>query len=752
MTITKGADTVTVIHLVSGGDFGGAKTHVLSLLAGLNQAMQTVLICFQDGAFAQDAIALGLDVRIVASRNPSSSLQTLKAAVTEIQPDVIHCHGSRANMMGMLLKRRCKLPVLTTVHSDYNKDYLGRPLQAVSFGLVNRYSLRKLDYRIGVSSAMKNILIQRKFSPYSLFTIYGGIDFGERTVPVMTDADKMTVLSGFGIDSKPGDVIAGCAARLNPVKDIATLLRAAARIRDTDPHTRLKILIAGQGEQETMLKRLVSQLRLDGMVTFIGWVEDTEKLFSVMDINVLTSISECFPYVLLEGARFGLATVSTDVGGIPDFITHEKNGLLFKPKDIAALGDYLKRLTDDGALRRKLGQSLYETGKTNFSMQRMIETQREIYETVLRRAARPSVKRDRIVLCGAYGRGNVGDDAILQSALAGIRDIDPDLRPVVLSRHPAATRRDFGVDALYTFNLFRFLRHLNKSKLFINGGGNLLQDVTSKRSLWFYLFTIWIARFAKNRILMYGCGIGPVKGRYNRRLTAKILNRNVDAITLREPRSKRELAEYGVTRPGTRLTADLALSLQAAAAENIDAFFASRGLAPQGDYVCIALRQWPGFNPICFGQLADAIVKQLKMIPVFLPIENIHDICAVEEAVKHATVPCIVLPHIGDPSVVIGVLSRMKVVISMRLHALIFAAGQGVPVIAVSYDEKVDAFMEHLGQPQVIGLHELSYEQLMTFLHQTLTADKQTLREGIRRLRELEKENTVVLREILETL
>ena len=84
------------------------------------------------------------------------------------------------------------------------------------------------------------------------------------------------------------------------------------------------------------------------------------------------------------------------------------------------------------------------------------------------------------MICGAYGRGNAGDDAILLAILTELRSIDPDLSFQVFSRSPMDTRRTYRVNAFYTFNGFQAIRYFRKAKFFINGGGSLMQDVTSR--------------------------------------------------------------------------------------------------------------------------------------------------------------------------------------------------------------------------------------------------------------------------------
>ena len=129
-----------VITLISGGDVGGAKTHVLSLISGISSSVEVKLVCFREGEFANDARKLGIDT-LVMEQNVLSCLKQLKKIIRREKYDIIHCHGSRGNTIGMLLKHTCKVPVVTTVHSDNRLDYLGRPFGRLVYGNINRFAL-----------------------------------------------------------------------------------------------------------------------------------------------------------------------------------------------------------------------------------------------------------------------------------------------------------------------------------------------------------------------------------------------------------------------------------------------------------------------------------------------------------------------------------------------------------------------------------------------------------------------------------
>ena len=166
-----------VIHLISGGDSGGAKTHVLSLLQHLNETITAQLVCFRDGPFADEARSLDIPTMICGGNHIFKIRRQLAEYIRQEGFQLIHCHGSRANMIGALLRRLTGLPVVTTIHSDYKIDYMGRPLARCTFGVINTWALRRLDYRIGVSDAMVDLLISRGFPADRFYAIYNGIDF-----------------------------------------------------------------------------------------------------------------------------------------------------------------------------------------------------------------------------------------------------------------------------------------------------------------------------------------------------------------------------------------------------------------------------------------------------------------------------------------------------------------------------------------------------------------------------------------------
>ncbi|MBQ6160237.1 MAG: polysaccharide pyruvyl transferase CsaB [Oscillospiraceae bacterium] len=700
-----------VLHMISGGDVGGAKTHVHTLLAGLTKTENVLLACFMDGPFAREAEALGIPTQVFTGSIPSVVRQ-LTRLTQEQGFEILHCHGARANLIGSLLRRRTGLPTVSTVHSDYRLDYMHRPLAALTYGTLNKLALRRMDNWIGVSQTTAEMLYERGFDPNRTYVISNGVPF-DLPAPAL---DRDSYLRSLGFEPKEDTVVFGIAARISPVKDMGTLIRAFAKVVRSCPSARL--IIAGDGEERERMEALAAELCPAGTVAFAGWISDTHSFYSALDVNLLTSLSEGFPYALPEGASRRCATIATRVGGIPSLVEHESNGLLFTPKDVDTLASYMVRLAQDRELLKTYADRLYEKAKAEYSVEATVARQKEIYESILRRRARTADgKRDGVLICGAYGKGNSGDDAILTAIVRSFRAQDPDLPLYVTSRTPSRTARDTGVGSVYTFHPWKVRRRMRRTALYLSGGGSLIQDATSTRSLWYYLNSIRAAKRLGNPVMMFGCGIGPVRRSLNRRCAGRILQSCVDRITLRDHASLRELEALGVSGIPTRVTADLAFLVSPADPALVEAQCAAQGIAPEDRLLILAPRPWEGMahRLEAFAEAAVYGARRKGYRPVLLAMEPAKDrnVCRqIAELAAAKGVDCPVLEASQDTGAVVGLIRRADAVLAMRLHALIFAAAQGTPFAGVAYDPKITGFMDYMGQGLCCALEEADASRL----------------------------------------
>ena len=278
--------------------------------------------------------------------------------------------------------------------------------------------------------------------------------------------------------------------------------------------------------------------------------------------------------------------------------------------------------------------------------------------------------------------------------------------------------------------------------------------MTSRRSLWFYLHNISAAKRAGCKVQMYGCGIGPVTRENHRKLAAKVLNRNVDVITLREPNSLDELRAMGVAGPQILLTADPALTLHRASDDETDSVLLRSGIPPHGRYICFALRQWRGFEDKAslFASAAKYAYETYGLTPVFAAVEKGQDPIAARQAAAGLDIPHYFLDDAGGAGTIIGALSRMELVVSMRLHALIFAAGQGIPLAGVVYDPKVSAFLRYIGQELFTDLDALTGESLKDMIDRAAAqaSHPEAQAAAVERLQAMEQGNVETAQRLLE--
>ena len=705
-----------IMHLISGGDVGGAKTHVLFLLRGLSKHHQVKLCCFMDGPFAQEAREMGIPTRVLKHKNAFLLRRELIDCIRRGGYDLLHCHGSKANVYSAWIRKKLGIPVISTVHSDPRLDYMGRPLANATLGLMNRTALHHRDAWVAVSDSMKQVLISRDYPGDQIWPIYNGIEFPEK----LPHRPRQEYLRSLGLDWDEACVIFGIAARIASVKDMPTLVKAFAETAKVCPNARL--LIAGDGEQRQSVENLARELCPEDSFHFAGWIGDMNSFYHALDVNMLSSISETFPYAITEGARMYCATISTAVGGVPKLVMEGETGFLVEPGDFHAMAQAMIRMVQEPALRIALGRKLYEKVRTEYSVESMALHQIKIYESVLTRRLRASQGRYGAVICGAYGRGNAGDDAILMTMIRQLRQRDPEIPITVLSRDPIDTASMTGVSSLHILDLPAVGKVMRRSRLYISGGGSLIQNATSNRSLAYYLTSITQAARAGCRVMMYACGIGPVSGRIQKQVVTKILNRYVDLIALRDPESRETLKEFGVASPEIHVTADLAMLMQGNR-KLADRYLEQNGLDPEGKYCMFVLRPWgeDGYHKIkAICAAADHVWEKHGLMPLFFSFEPDRD--RVFNAMTAATVkaPWKILPPISDGTVICGLISRMKLVVSMRLHALIFACSQRTRIVGISYDPKVSGFMNYLGSENCVELSQVTAENVSEMIDNAL--------------------------------
>lgn len=700
-----------VLHLIGGGDVGGAKSHVLSLVKELGKNIDVKIISFRTGVFSKDAKDMGINIEIIKSGNILSDIKQVLNVIKKENYDLIHSHGAKANMVAVVVKKVLRIPTVTTVHSDYKLDYLNSRLKKYTFGVINNLALRLIDNHIGVSKTFKKMLIQRNFDPENIYTVYNGIDFKQQFKPI----PRVKYLKELGIEYDKNIVYIGILARFHPVKGLDILLKAVkVIIKDTK---NVKFIIGGEGEERRNIEKLAKTLGISEYIYMPGFVNYVDFLEAI-DINLLTSWSESFPYVILEGSLFKIPIISSDVGGIADLVTHGVNGYLFKPGDYMKLAENIISLVEDSNKRILFGQRLFEKASKEFSIENMSQNQYKIYVEVLNKSKYfkenfgKSKRNFDVIISGYYGFNNFGDDAMLLSIIDGLKQKNKYIRILVLSHRPIDTRLNYEINSIHRMNMSKMVKYMRKSKLFINGGGNLIQDNTSTRSLIYYLTTILLAKLFKMKVMIYGNGIGPLNRGINKYFSSKILNL-VEVITLREKFSLSTLKEIKVNKPKIEISSDPAflMNLKTSKAkirefENIDS---------EDKLVGFCIRNWLNNEKyiIEIAKAADYVYEKYNLVPIFIPMHYPNDSQMGERISRRMKNKSYVLKNKYNIYQIIDFISQTELLVGMRLHALILAVKLNIPVVGLAYEPKVSAFFEEIESDNILNIDTLKADELI---------------------------------------
>ena len=319
-----------------------------------------------------------------------------------------------------------------------------------------------------------------------------------------------------------------------------------------------------------------------------------------------------------------------------------------------------------------------------------------------------------IVISGYYGFGNAGDEAMLAAMIEALSDLDPHLNIIVLSGNPEDTRRRHGVAAVFRLNYPEIIGAMKKSDLLIIGGGSLLQDVTSDRSLYYYLSIVMLAKKLGKPVMLYGQGIGPVRGELAKG-AVRIIGNMVDLITVRDEGSRDELKLLGITKPPVYVTADAVLAMHPVDKGIGRAILRKHGFEGVAPLIGFSVREWRDWRQYkdVLARAADDMAAEFGARIVFLPMQWPDDLGVARKIAARMKHQAAILDEEYTTSELLSLTGNLDVLIGIRLHALIFAAVMHVPLIGVSYDPKVDRFMETIGDRHVGTLQNITVDALL---------------------------------------
>ena len=349
----------------------------------------------------------------------------------------------------------------------------------------------------------------------------------------------------------------------------------------------------------------------------------------------------------------------------------------------------------------------------------------------------------KIVISGYYGSKNGGDEAMLAAMLEVLREEISDLQVTIISLNPEYTKQRHNVDAVKWLDIYNIIKKIRAADLLISGGGSLLQNVTSGRSLYYYLAIIFFALIFGRRVMLYAQGIGPIRGVLAHKLMNLIVNR-VDLITVRDRGSLEELSRLEINRPKIFCTADPVLAIKPVPLELGEKILSRHSIARDGKLVGVAIRHWIDWEKFQheLATALDKISDKINAKIIFIPMKFPEDITAAQETAALMKKNFSVLDEEFSTQEILSLVGCMDILIGVRLHALIFAGVMNIPMLGISYDPKIERFLDSIGEKPLGNLSDVTADKIFDATLKKLSTHKNSRDDKLlKELGELARKN-----------
>ncbi len=690
-----------ILMALAGLDIGGAETHVVELSKEIKRRGYDVVMVSGGGVYQKEVEEAGIRHYTVPIKRRSISdmaraRRKLKKILKAEKPDLVHAHA------------RIPAFLLHSIHQFHRHDFVFVTTAHWTFD--TSPALKALtrwgDKTLAVSEDLKRYLLDNyRVKEKNIYISINGID----GTKFSKDIDGSAFAKEFSLT--PGAKRISYVSRLNPAvcAPAYALIAELPAIDKAVPG--VELIIVGDGDCYADMKQKAEDMnkQLGRTAVYVtGPRTDINQIHACADVCVGVSRAILEPMSMEK--RCVVAGQEGYIG-----ILNEQNldtaiacNLTCRgcdPLDAARLReDVIKLFQMDDTEAKAVTDFEKYVVETHYSVKTMADDNLHMYADAMHDCG------ETVAILGYYGFGNTGDDALLRAILEDLREQAPMAGPVVLSFRPQKTRADYGVQSINRFNLFAIRRLFSRIHLFISGGGSLIQDVTSTKSLLYYL---WMIRLAKKKglpVMLYANGIGPVVKEKDRRRVAPVLN-TVDCITLRDEASLQTLRDLGVTKPDITLSADPALGIRSYDTDGAKRLLQSYGLSDGEPFFCLSIRRWRGAPEGLdshFAALADYIAQTYHLTPVFVPMQYEKDIPLCRLVQSKMKKRAVLLDQNMDTSLILGVMSLSEAAVAVRLHMLIFGTLLGLPVMGIDYDPKVRGFQTYIGQPYCLQPSQIS--------------------------------------------
>jgi glycosyltransferase involved in cell wall biosynthesis len=359
-----------ILYIITKSDVGGAQESLYELIKSLNSEYYVHLATGTKGSLTENVSILAVTVHLIPNLvrdiqlfDDFIAVKQSISLIKKLNPDIIHTHSSKAGLVGRIAGWVCRVPTIFTAHGWGFTS--GTPKIRGTIALLTEKVLTPFTEKlICVSEYDRHLAISL------------GITTQNSSVTIKNGVSNINIPIANPIYQPPRLIM---VARFNEQKDQTTLLKAIAQLSNPNIHLDL----VGSGPSLEACKILAQSLGIAEQVSFLGDRTDVASLLAQSQIFILSTHYEGLPISILEAMRAGLPVIATNVNGIPEEVDHGQTGLLVPRQDVQALADALDTLIQSPETRQKMGEAGRQKFLQEFTVERMINETKAIYEQVL---------------------------------------------------------------------------------------------------------------------------------------------------------------------------------------------------------------------------------------------------------------------------------------------------------------------------------------------------------------------------------
>lgn len=541
-----------ILMTLMGLEIGGAETHVVELSKALKNLGHEITVASNGGVYQKELEEYGIKhVKIpLHSKKPLcfvKSYYLLKKLFDNEQFDIVHAHARIPAYICGLLAKKYSFRYVTTAHWVFKITPLWKRL--ANWG----------EKTIAVSDDIKEYLIKNyEIWSDNITTTINGID----TVKFSKNTDWSDIKNEFTLEDDKYRIL--YVSRMDDSRSAVAFMTASAMPEILKVKPNAELIIVGDGNDFARLKAHTDKINEEigrQVIKLTGGRVDINKFVASADAFVGVSRSA------LEAMATGIPVIIAGNEGYIGIFNESKFKISYDTNFCCrgckaastklVTEDLIKIITMSDDELEEVSRYNKEIIDTYYSARAMAKDYDDMYSTL---TPISHYTHSDIIINGYYGYKNIGDEALLQAMIENIKELYPDAKLCVLSSNPKETSKRYLVNSINRYNIIKVYREMKTAGVYISGGGSLLQDVTSTKSLVYYTSILKLAKKLGLKVMIFANGFGPINKKKNIDKVKNALN-CADWISMREPESA-DIVKSFIPSINVNVSADPAFCLE----------------------------------------------------------------------------------------------------------------------------------------------------------------------------------------------